>query len=457
MNNFPGYAIGNDGALYVAWPEDRYNSFSRIYLQRLTMDGNISVGWDEDGLEVGPNSNEVNQYDPRIIQDEDNGVYVLWKNSDSSENDLYAQRIDDDGSVNLDWDRYGVPFCIADNTQHQQYGIQSTRGGIIVAWSDYRNGIDYDIYAQKICPDSSLGLCEGDNIPPIPVIETNCNGSTVPFNITFDGSASTDPDGTVEEYEWIMENESWNTMSFIKSFTVSPQRFYTTGDVTLWVRDNTGDWAKTVSPYYIFPTDTISLEFRLHPRLIKARGKGMLYMEGVVITNAVPPLGQWDPFLYDLGLKFTVDNGTLSGDPWFEDSTGSYYQEVISGTEGTARLCCYLCGLDEFCLTATYYWPQPPINILAEVRLERSLFLSRYYSTITWEANPDQVYPPLNYNIYRYYNSGEKILTGVVPATQFTYSEFYYGPPASSYAITSIDYDGDESDPEYVDITIVNQ
>ncbi|MBN2135378.1 MAG: hypothetical protein JW737_06570, partial [Acidobacteria bacterium] len=450
-------AASSDGSLYIAWQEMRGTTEDSIYLQRLNPDSTISSGWNSGGMLVAPLSVSEDQIQPQLTVDEADGVYIIWKDYRDSYANLYAQRVDKDGVVNPSWSLNGTPFCLAWNFQHEHRLINTERGGIIVTWSDYRNNVAYDIYAQRICPSSALGNCANDNILPKPVIESNCKGCSVPFNITFDGSASTDPDGTIEEYEWIIGNESWHTVSFTKSFTVSPQRFYTTGDVTLWVRDNTGDWSKTVSPYYIFPTDTISLEFKLHPNLIKARGKGTLYMKAAVLTNAVPPLGQWDPFLFDLGLKFTVDNGTLSGDSLFEDFSGYYYQDVISGTEGTARLCCYLCGLDEFCLTATYYWPQPPVNIVAEARLERSLFLARFYSTVNWEANPAQVYSPLNYNIYRCYDSGEMILAGVVPVTQFTFSEIYYGRPASSYAVTSIDYDGDESDPAYVDIMIVDQ
>ena len=54
------------------------------------------------------------------------------------------------------WVTNGVPVCNADYQQMGQQIVQDGPDGAIIVWTDYRNGIDSDIYANRIGTDGSI-------------------------------------------------------------------------------------------------------------------------------------------------------------------------------------------------------------------------------------------------------------------------------------------------------------
>jgi Secretion system C-terminal sorting domain len=62
--------------------------------------------------------------------------------------DIYAQRIDANGVLN--WTINGIAICSATSVQAQVAIISDGNGGAIITWTDFRNGTDADIYAQRV-------------------------------------------------------------------------------------------------------------------------------------------------------------------------------------------------------------------------------------------------------------------------------------------------------------------
>jgi hypothetical protein len=94
------------------------------------------------------------QKDPRITQDGKGGAFIAWKDSrtTSSNPDIYVQRVNSQGY--MQWAVNGVGACTNPYDQSTPSIVDDMAGGCIVTWSDWRSGLERDIYAQRI---DSLG------------------------------------------------------------------------------------------------------------------------------------------------------------------------------------------------------------------------------------------------------------------------------------------------------------
>ncbi|MFN0200882.1 MAG: T9SS type A sorting domain-containing protein [Bacteroidia bacterium] len=90
------------------------------------------------------------QVDPRLASDGKGGAYIAWKDfrNGASNPDIFIQRIDKNGNVM--WTLDGVPLCTQSADQSTPAIMLDPQNGAIVAWSDWRSGIERDLYAQKI-------------------------------------------------------------------------------------------------------------------------------------------------------------------------------------------------------------------------------------------------------------------------------------------------------------------
>lgn len=91
------------------------------------------------------------QLESDIVSDGSGGAIITWYDRRTGTDfDLYAQRINEDGTVL--WAENGIPICVvAGNGPYPPRPtiISDSEGGAIITWHDLRNGLDYDIYAQK--------------------------------------------------------------------------------------------------------------------------------------------------------------------------------------------------------------------------------------------------------------------------------------------------------------------
>lgn len=84
-----------------------------------------------------------------VVSDGVGGAIVAWADTRRrSFADIYAQRIDASGA--LQWISSGVALCTAPDLQHYPQIVSDDAEGGIVAWFDFRSGISYDVYAQRV-------------------------------------------------------------------------------------------------------------------------------------------------------------------------------------------------------------------------------------------------------------------------------------------------------------------
>jgi len=116
-----------------------------IYAQRVNSAG--AVQWSANGVAVCTAAG--NQNYPRAASDGSGGAIVTWEDMRSGvKADIYAQRIDNVGTVQ--WDPDGIGVSIAVQDQFKPAIVADGIGGAIVSWHDGRSSAQYDIYAQKI-------------------------------------------------------------------------------------------------------------------------------------------------------------------------------------------------------------------------------------------------------------------------------------------------------------------
>ncbi len=142
-----GQQIISDGAggAIIAWQDEREgNNIWDVYAQRVDSDGNIM--WDAGGVNVSQLTSSQLYLD--LVSDGDGGAIIAYANDRAGNYDVTAQRVLSNGTIA--WPTGGITVCGASNDQLNIDIISDDMGGAIIAWSDYRSGTNWDIYAARI-------------------------------------------------------------------------------------------------------------------------------------------------------------------------------------------------------------------------------------------------------------------------------------------------------------------
>jgi hypothetical protein len=131
---------------WFAWQDDRDVAVA-VYVQHVDAAGTPQLA--ADGVRICVQAND--QVAPALAQDTGNGVYVAWTDSRTG-TDLYAQHLDASGA--LQWDAGGVAACAGSGTHAFASAVPDGSGGVILAWEDTRNG-GSDVFAQRLQSNGS--------------------------------------------------------------------------------------------------------------------------------------------------------------------------------------------------------------------------------------------------------------------------------------------------------------
>ncbi len=137
--------IVSDGAggAIAAWWDNRDVDID-IYAQRV--DGSGALLWSPEGIAVCTVAGAQNP--GKIVSDAAGGAILTWRDLRGSLSGVYAQRIDGTGASQ--WTPNGVEVGTAAYEQAAPVVAADGAGGAILAWDDYRNLLDRDIYAQRL-------------------------------------------------------------------------------------------------------------------------------------------------------------------------------------------------------------------------------------------------------------------------------------------------------------------
>jgi hypothetical protein len=125
-----------------------------IYAQHINSSGRIQ--WAANGVTVS--TSQVDQFKPQAIPDGIGGTIITWRAADKeNDHNIYAQCLDSKGKPR--WNKNGVAISTAPGDQVSPLLVSDGFGGAIVAWYDKRQGNNFDIYMQKLCPSGKIGNC----------------------------------------------------------------------------------------------------------------------------------------------------------------------------------------------------------------------------------------------------------------------------------------------------------
>jgi predicted lipoprotein with Yx(FWY)xxD motif len=142
---YPAIVSDGAGGAIISWQDYRSGSNYDIYAQRVNASG--VAQWTSNGVAVSKADGD--QSIPQIASDGAGGGIISWQDYRNSNNyDTYAQRVNASGVVQ--WTSNGVAVCSAIGDQSNPQITSDGVGGAIISWQDYRNGSNYDIYAQRV-------------------------------------------------------------------------------------------------------------------------------------------------------------------------------------------------------------------------------------------------------------------------------------------------------------------
>ncbi len=169
-----------------------------VYAQRVNASG--AVVWTPSGTAIA--TGVGNQFATTIVPDGFGGAVIAWEDSltgTSTNYDIRAQRVNASGAVQ--WVPGGVAVCTADNEQRRPAMLADGVGGGIVAWEDFRNGSNMDIFAMQIEPDGTIPTGVGDS-PSLSIVAlTSIYPNPFSSEARFDLDLSADADVVADVFD----------------------------------------------------------------------------------------------------------------------------------------------------------------------------------------------------------------------------------------------------------------
>jgi hypothetical protein len=156
------------GGLYALTGDFRNESLTGgdCYLQHLDADGLRYPGWAASGIPVSVAPG--NQAGIALVLDPLGGALVSIADNRTGGGgtgaDVYAQRVNADGTLPVGWAPNGMPVCLDPGYQAVSWnyypGIASDgSGGVYLAWDDHRDdpiGFYADLYVQRLLADGTV-------------------------------------------------------------------------------------------------------------------------------------------------------------------------------------------------------------------------------------------------------------------------------------------------------------
>ncbi|HTM57301.1 MAG TPA: T9SS type A sorting domain-containing protein [Candidatus Udaeobacter sp.] len=154
------------GGVIAAWSDSRNGNNNRdIFARRVGAAGNNM--WAANGVAVCTAANNQEGW-IRIVADSLGGAVMVWNDPrvDGTTIDVFGQRLDANG-VGQWFTPSGLQISSAVNSQSFPTLVNDGRGGVVIAWQDFRNGANNDVYAQRV---DNFGFF-GDPAPEIAYVQ----------------------------------------------------------------------------------------------------------------------------------------------------------------------------------------------------------------------------------------------------------------------------------------------
>ncbi|MGH3054870.1 MAG: T9SS type A sorting domain-containing protein, partial [Gaiellaceae bacterium] len=132
-NSEPRLVRCADGSLLIGWAALEGTS-ALLKIQRLDANGALASGWPLDGATLATTAAIAS---PALLPISSGGAFVAWEDHRTAGSpDIFASRIDGDGTRNASWDSSGVAVCTAAGVQYSPGLSSDGNGAAIVVWND---------------------------------------------------------------------------------------------------------------------------------------------------------------------------------------------------------------------------------------------------------------------------------------------------------------------------------
>lgn len=138
----PVIVSDNAGGAILAWQDERDGNLD-IYTQRVNANGVLL--WTANGVALCTVRND--QSSVVVDTDGDHGAVAAWQDFRDGNLDIYGGRVDAGG--NSLWPD-GIPICVQPFIQYVPGILYDGNNRVLITWPDFRNGTDYDIFAQLV-------------------------------------------------------------------------------------------------------------------------------------------------------------------------------------------------------------------------------------------------------------------------------------------------------------------
>lgn len=268
---------------------------------------------------------------------------------------------------------------------------------------------------------------------PRAVITPSATTGMNPLTVVFDGSDSSDFDGTLVSYVWDLGDGTTSTGETVTNTYPDGGRYL----VTLTVTDNDGK------------SNTAEVEI-------------VVYQKPVATFTTTPSVGK-APLSVDLNASDSYDpDGDIKTYKWdYGDGQValSKRETHVFSTPGTFEIMLQVVDNDNITDTTTRVIqvldaPLAPVNITVERMTNRSFMYVDYLNNIAWQENPDNtgLFTIASYRVYRKpsgADDGQYTMVGEVQSGIMTFEDrgFTSSEEAADmvYAVTAVDSDGIES------------
>jgi hypothetical protein len=144
------------GGFFVAWCDGRDSAID-LYLQHIDIAGNLVPGWPANGLRAC--NAPGNQTRASAVADGSGGVFLVWDDTRTGVDQVFAHHILSNGTIAAGWPPTGLLITSSGSPILPFGGYNNPRaaaasdgaGGFLVTWSEKRSGFPfYAIYCQRI-------------------------------------------------------------------------------------------------------------------------------------------------------------------------------------------------------------------------------------------------------------------------------------------------------------------
>ncbi len=151
-------APGNEGEAIFVWSDTRYG-MRNIFAHKINQNGELL--WGETGAVITDLPGR--QEDPVSITDGNGGAFIAWVDYRfDAEGDIFIQHVDTDGNLLMNED--GIALAQVSGKQITINMCTDSLGGVFITWQDKRGGVDDDIYGTHVTYDHEI-IAPGTGVP----------------------------------------------------------------------------------------------------------------------------------------------------------------------------------------------------------------------------------------------------------------------------------------------------